>query len=108
MNHDLAVATATTVPIGAPILKKPSYLIILDDGIDGKNKKYQNFISLDKPESLNGFIHVKGFYCDKPESKIIKSFSDILTNISKEFILEMMFPLHRIYSIRSLVFNAVK
>lgn len=92
----------------APSLKKPPFLITLDDGVTGKTRNFQRFISLDKPESINGFIQVKGIYCDKDEDEIIKTFADILTSTPKELILEMMFPLHRIYSIRSLVFNAVK
>ena len=92
----------------APSLKKPPYLITLDDGATGKTRNFQRFISLDKPESINGFIQVKGIFCDKNEDEIIKSFLDILTDTSKDLILEMMFPLHRIHSIRSLVFKAVK
>ena len=92
----------------APTLKKPPYLITLDNGVIGKVRSIQRFISLDKPESLNGFIQVKGIYSDLEEDEIIKNFTDILTSCPKESILEMMFPLHRIYSIRSLVFNAVK
>ena len=92
----------------APTLKKPPYLITLDDGVTGKTRNFQRFISLDKPESINGFIQVKGIFCDKDEDEIIKTFADILTTSPKELTLEMMFPLHRIHSIRSLVFNAVK
>lgn len=96
--------------LGAPAahLKKPPFLITLDDGSTGKTRNFQRFISLDKPESINGFIQVKGIFCDKDDDEIIKTFADILTNTPKELTLEMMFPLHRIYSIRSLVFNAVK
>ncbi len=92
----------------AASLKKPPFLITLEDGVSGKTRNFQRFISLDKPESMNGFVQVKGIFCDKDEDEIIKSFTDILTGSPKELILEMMFPLHRIHSIRSLVFNAVK
>jgi len=92
----------------APSLKKPPFMIVLDGGLQGKTRIFERFISLDKPLSENGFITVKGIFCDKDEDEIIKGFADILTNTSKELILEMMFPLHRVYSIRSLVFNAVK
>jgi hypothetical protein len=92
----------------APSLKKPPFLVTLDDGVTGKTRNFQRFISLDKPLSENGFIQVKGIFCDKDDDEIIKGFSDILTSTSKELILEMLFPLHRVYSIRSLVFNAVK
>jgi hypothetical protein len=92
----------------APTLKKPPFLITLDDGSTGKTRNFQRFISLDKPQSENGFVQVKGIFTESTEEEIIKTFSDILTTTPKELTLEMMFPLHRIYSIRSLVFNAVK
>lgn len=92
----------------APTLKKPPFLITLDDGFTGKTRNFQRFISLDKPEAINGLVQVKGIFCDKDEEEIIKTFSDILTSTPKEHILEMMFPLQRIYSIRSLIFSAVK
>lgn len=92
----------------APSLRKPVYLITLDDGIVGKNRNFQRFISLDKPRAENGIIEVKGIFSDKEEEEIIKTFFDILTGTPKELQLEMIFPLQRVYSIRSLVFNAVK
>jgi hypothetical protein len=91
----------------APTLKKPPFLItLLTSGMKSSSKEL--FISLDKPQSENGFVQVKGIFCDKDEEEIIRNFSEILTSTSKELYLEMMFPLHRIYHIRSLVFNAVK
>ena len=107
MPIDLGV-NAITQSTSAPVLKKPPFLIILDDGLTGKVRNFQRFISLDKPESTNGFVQVKGIFCDKEEDEIVKSFMDILGASPKENTLEMMFPLHRIYHIRSLVFNAVK
>ena len=107
MSNDLAVGATTILPTGAPILKKPPFLIILEK-TSGKIHLIERFISLDKPESINGFIQVKGIFCNKEEEEIIKSFNEILTLMPRESILEMMFPLHRIVYIRSLVFNAVK
>ena len=104
---DIAIGTTALMPSGPPTLKKPPYLVTLEKN-SGKTVIVERFISLDKPQSENGFIQVKGIFCDKDEEEIIKSFSDILTNTSKELILEMMFPHHRIASIRSLVFNAAK
>jgi hypothetical protein len=92
----------------APSLKKPAYLVTLDDGVSGKTRNFQRFISLDKPRAENGIIEVKGFFCEKEEDEIIKTFNDILTSTSKELHLEMIFPLQRVHSIRNLVFNAVK
>ncbi len=95
------------LPSGAPVKRIPIYLITMER-LQNKMQIIEKFISIDKPLSENGFIQVKGFFCEKSEEEIIKSFNDILTSCPKELILEMMFPLHRIVSIRSLIFNAVK
>jgi hypothetical protein len=95
------------IPSGAPVKRNPIYLITLEKTV-GKTQVIEKFISLDNPQSENGFIRVKGIFCERAEEEIIKSFNDILTNSPKELILEMLFPHHRIVSIRSLVFSAVK
>lgn len=100
-EKDFAVGvTAGPLVMGA-ISKKPAHLVLIED-----NKKVRKFISLDKPEILNGFIQVKGVFSDFSEDEISKNFSVILTNSSKELIFEMMFPWHRICSVRNLVFKA--
>lgn len=91
---------------GSPISKKPSYLITLYSSL-GKNK-VQRFVAIDKPEFLPGCVQVKGVYLDESEETIINNVSNILTSIKKELVLEVTFPWHRVDSIRSLVFNAVK
>lgn len=91
---------------GSAISKKPSYLITLN-GI-GAKAGVQRFITLDKPDMLDGFIQAKGVYLDETEDEIINNLSGVLTSIKKELVLEVMFPWHRICSIRNLVFNAVK
>jgi hypothetical protein len=106
-NHDLAIAVTGLVPQGAAISRKPPYLVLLKEG-SGKTVVEERFISLDKPELLNGFIQVKGIYSEFSEEKIIRTFNDILTNNPKEAIVEMLFPNHRVASIRSLAFSAVK
>jgi len=115
MTSDIAIGAnintpgggVAILPTGAPIKRNPIYLITLEKQ-SGKTQVIEKFISLDKPQSENGFIQVKGIFCEKSEEEIIKSFNEILTSSPKELILEMMFPHHRILSIRSLVFNAVK
>lgn len=107
MSGDIAISVSNRVPTGAPVSNKPSYLIYLEEN-SGKTKIIKYFITLDKPEQLNGFIQAKGIFADSTmsEEDIIKNFSDILTGAKKELILEMMFPWHKICSIRSLVFKA--
>ena len=92
----------------APTLKKPPYLITLDNGVNGKTRLFQRFIALDKPRAENGMLEVKGFFCEKEDEVIIKTYNEIVIGTSKELYVEMMFPLHRIYDIQNLVFNAVK
>jgi hypothetical protein len=103
-NTDIVIAVSGLNLNSAPTLKKPPYLILLSPL--GAAKTPQRFISLDKPESINGFIQVKGIFSDKIEDEIIKNFTTHLTDAARETILEMMFPLHRVISIRSLVFSA--
>jgi hypothetical protein len=94
----------TGVPNVGNITKKPCYLVKLDGA-----KKVQFFISIDKPDLLNGFIQSKGFYSDEQEDVIYKSFANLLAVAkAQELIVDMMFPWHKIHSIRSLVFSANK
>lgn len=99
--------SVTGVPNVGHISRKPSYLITME-GFKGKSKNVSYFITLDKPDCQNNFVQAKGIYSDLDEEEIIKRFSDILSLSPKENILDMMFPIHRVYSIRSLVFNANK
>ena len=105
MSDDILIGVTGVVPTGGSISKKPSYLITLE-GIDGKAKSIKKFITLDKPELLNGFLQAKGFYSELPEDEIIKNYSSILTSTERDLILEMMMPWHKICSVRSLVFKA--
>jgi hypothetical protein len=103
-EKDFAISV-TGAPNVGHISKKPCYLISLD----GSGKKgITYFISIDKPDLLNNFIQVKGIYSDFCEDEITKRFSEIILNTPKESIVDMMFPSHRIFSIKSLVFNANK
>jgi hypothetical protein len=88
----------------APVKRVPHYLITLEK----EEKTQKRFIAIDKPRSLDGFVEVKGFFCEKKEDEIIKSYLEIVASSPKEQMVEMMFPLHKICQIRSLVFNAVK
>jgi hypothetical protein len=108
MSNDIAVSVSNRFPIGSPVLIKPSYLIKLEEKINSKTIQTSYFISLDKPELLNGFVQVKGIFADSAlkEEDIINRFSELLTGTKKELFLEMLFPWHKICSIRSLVFKA--
>jgi hypothetical protein len=97
----------TGAPSVGQISRKPRYLITLDD-FKGKTKIVRYFITVDKPDFRDTFVQVKGVYSEFEEEEILKKFSDILDNTPKEAIMDIMFPPHRIYSIRSLVFNANK
>ena len=107
MSEKDFTVTITGVPSVGGINKKPSYLITLED-TSGKNKNQKRFITNDKPDFNSGFVQVKGIFSDLPEDEILKKFSELLTSCPKELILDIMFPVHKICSIRSLVFNANK
>lgn len=102
---DIAVGM-TAAPFGAAKIRKPYYLVELK--VDRRTKDPRFFISLDKPSLLNGFIEVKGAFVDVSvdEDALFKNFDEILTNTPKELFLEMMFPWHRICSVRNLIFKA--
>jgi hypothetical protein len=100
-------SNAITQSTVAPTLKKPVYLITLADGT-GKTAAISHFIATDKPELTMGFVSVRGIFTEEDEDTIIRGFSEIVGKTPKETVVEMMFPVHRIRSIRSLVFNAVK
>ena len=106
-DKDFTVGAVMSVPTIGSLNKKPVYLITLEDS-SGKKNSFQKFISLDKPDSQNGFLMAKGIYSDLSEDEIIKNFSEVLTTAPKEHILDIWLPWHRVVSVRSLVFNANK
>src|ERR1022692_1288696 len=101
-DKDINIFAGNLIPTGAPISKKPPYLVVMER-TEKKVHIIERFISLDKPSSqMNDFIEVKGVYCSRTEDDIIKNFNEILASTPKEAILEMMFPIHRIIHIRNL------
>jgi len=102
-EKDYAVGSVGIPSVGHQA-RKPCYLVVLST----TSKKTENFISLDKPDLLNGFIQTKGFYSDLSEEDLVKGFAEVVASTPKETYLDIMFPVHRVQSIRSLVFNAVK
>lgn len=95
------------IPMVGAQQRKPAYLLKLIP--TDKRKKEELFISLDKPTIFDGFVEVKGIFVDnKSEQDVIENYFSILTSTDKELISEMMFPWHRICSVRNLVFRAKK
>ena len=103
MSNDITIQV-TGLPNAMIMAKKPSYMIILEEH-SSKNKNIKKFITLDKPDLLQGFIQTKGFFSEINEEEIIKNFSEILTSVPKELILEVLIPWHKISYIRSLTFK---
>jgi hypothetical protein len=90
---------------GAAVATKPAHLVTIED-FNGKTRILKYFIALDKPEILNGgFVQAKGIFCDCAEEEISKNFMTLLTSTAKELFLEVMFPGHKIHSIRNLAFR---
>ena len=107
MVNDMAIMPTGFIP-SATNRTKPSYLVVMEEGpilSKAKNAGGKRFITLDKPEQLNGFIQAKGFFTELSEDEISLKFNDLLTNAAKELILELMIPWHKISYIRSLVYK---
>lgn len=105
MSGDIAVGIVPAPSIGS-ISKKPPHLVVVESP-EGKSKlSIKFFISLDKPSVDVGFINVKGFFIDKEEKDINDNYIELVTNVSKENIEEIMFPHHRVVRIKNLVFKA--
>jgi hypothetical protein len=97
----------TTLITGVPTPTKPKYLVCVEHRTNNKLVDY--FLSMDKPISTNGFIEVKGFFvsCEQQtEDYISKNYLSILDSTPKDLYMEIMFPWHRVKSIKSLAFKA--
>lgn len=103
-EKDYAVGQAGMPQVGQAS-KKPCYLVSLHDP-SSKKKPTTYFIAIDRPHFEMQFIQVKGVFSDLSEDEISKRFNDEIAN--KDAIVDIMFPSHRIMSIKSLVFNANK
>lgn len=103
-NDDIAIS-----PVGlvnkVVTSNKPSYLVMLEELVKGK-PVVKNFITLDRPDTEAAYVKVKGFYTDAGEEEVIENYQGLLTNASRDVIVEMMIPWVRIHKIRSLVFKA--
>jgi hypothetical protein len=109
MSSDFAIAPTLTLP-SATSRTKPSYLIVLESSSFLPSKKTsaapaRRFITFDKPSLLNGFVEVKGFWTELSEEIISATFSDVISNIPKEEVVELMIPFHKIDYMKSLVFK---
>jgi len=105
-DKDFSVNAVSLLPTPGKLNNKPSYLISLTN--KSKTKPIINFITTDRPDIQVGFIAVKGIYCDQNEEVIAAKFNEILTNTPKETFLDLLLPIHRVQSIRNLMFNAHK
>lgn len=97
-------------PVGIPsvghLSKKPIHLVSLVFQ-NGKHITLSSFLAIDKPELLEGFVQARGFYLkDKDVENIASSYNEIITQTSKDNIVEIMFPWHVITSIQSLIYRA--
>jgi len=107
-DKDYAIAATARVVSGSPILAKPAHLITFVQPATGKSKQ-KFFITIEKPEFEDQFVHVKGMFSEASEEEINNTFSEVLTEATKDStIVEMYFPIHRISSVKNLVFRSNK
>jgi len=103
-EKDFAVSSVGIPSVGQ-VSKKPCYLITLTNPA---GKKPVLFLSLDKPDLLEGFVQAKGIFSDLSDEELSKTYTEVIANSPLDVRVEMMFPHHRILSIRNLVYNAHK
>lgn len=104
-DKDIAIGITGLPQIGA-LSKKPPHLILLEDE-KKKSAAPKKFITTDKPDiGAMGFVQAKGIFSEASEETIVASYADLLNSAHKEEFVEMMFPHHKVVSIRNLVFKA--
>lgn len=97
------------LPQASTISRKPCYLITLDGLTKTGKPSVRRFVAIEKPGlEAASVIQVKGFYAEETEDEIVSNFLDIIKAVPKDAIMEIIFPTHKVHSIRSLVFNANK
>lgn len=103
VDKDLSVGVVS-IPQQGALSKKPSYLISLEV----KKGASQFFLTTDRPEMLQGFVSVRGLFLDPliEGSDVRQNYTTLLNDATKESMVEIMFPWHKIVSMQSLVFRA--
>lgn len=92
-------------PNAAP--EKPNSLLSLSEKNGAGKETEVFFVSLGKPQIIGNVVEVKGFYPDVSKKEdIAKDFRKLVASVAKENILEMIFPLSKVNSIRSLNYKA--
>lgn len=102
-DHDIAIGPVG-IPNVAALNKKPPHLVLLIEG-----KKFQHFLSIDKPDALSGVLQVKGFFVDpawETSEDSNDKYINLISSTPKDKYVEMYFPLHRVHSIKNLMFKA--
>lgn len=96
-----------TLPNPNATPEKPSSLLSLYEKNNSGKEVEVFFISLGKPQIIGNVVEVKGFYpSSSKEEDIAKDFRKLVSSVAKEDILEMIFPLSKVNSIRSLNYRA--
>lgn len=80
---------------------KTIFLIVVE-----QNKKNKLFLTIDRPDLQNSFVQAKGFFVDFSEEEASSNYNNILTNTSKDVIVEVILPWHKISIIKNLIFKA--
>lgn len=99
MSNEIAIMPSDSGSKKTGITRIP-YLISIDTNRDEKS-----FISIDKPEFLNGFIGVKGIFSLVSEEYISKEYYNILAASPKDNFVEVLIPINKINFIKNLIYR---
>ncbi len=81
---------------------KPPYLVRL---VPPSGKKLLLFLAFDKPTFHASHIETKGYFVEMAEEDLIKNVEAILTSTKSELICEMMYPLHRVFDVKNILYK---
>jgi len=107
MSNDLAISNVSYKPSAPPVYKNTPYIVLLAP-TEPKSKSNTKFITTGKLDIVPGFIQVRGFFVELEDQEINSNYNDIISSVDKEKIVEIYFPNHRVISIRSLIYKAVR
>lgn len=102
---DISINT-TSIFQGSTVIQKPIYLLTLKtEDTKGKPTK-EFFLALDKPDIETAYVSCKGFYVEGTEDVISVNFIDLVSKTDKAKYSHIMFPWHRVSSIKNLGYKS--
>jgi hypothetical protein len=105
MSNDVVVNPVAFVPTGPGVKVQYPHLIKLRDVV-GSKVIYSVFLTTEQPNIENNYVKVKGVFLDGDDTGLLSKLNEIMGNINKSDIVEVVLPWNRIDHIKNLLFKA--